>query len=127
MRTQLSNWQLKSYKERDQMKYVEVNHDTIAHVGNSIVNYQIPFPDGVEGFLINTIRVTSEQNVSFVVLLMDGNTNIPIYESLEEIKYHYDQVSIPYKPSDKNFYIQIQNKGNLTTKFKVDIRGIEVN
>lgn len=126
MRTQLSNWQIKQYKERDQMKYVSVNETTIAHVGNSIVTYEIPFPEGVEGVMIKTIRIESEENVSFVVDLMDGATNLSIYESLEEIKFHYDQVDIPYKPEEKKFFVRIHNKGNLTTKFNIDIRGIEV-
>lgn len=127
MRTQLSNWQLKSYKERDQMKYVEVNYKTISHTGNAITRYEIPFPDGTDGVLINTIRVTSEENVAFVVGLMDGSTPTSIYESLEEVKFHYDQVSIPFKPKERMFFVNIHNKGNLTTKFTIEIRGIEVN
>jgi hypothetical protein len=126
MRTQLSNWQIKSREERDQMKYVSVSQKTIAHSGNSIVDYEIPFPDGVDGFMVKTIRVTSEENVAFIVDLMDGETGYSIYESLEEIKFHYDQVDIPYKPSERTFFVRIHNKGNVTTRFTIDIRGIEV-
>lgn len=126
MRTQLSNWQIKSYEERDQMKYVSVSHKTIAHVGNNITTYEVPFPKGIDGFMIKTIRITSEENVAFVIDLMDGATESSIYQSLEEIKFHYDQVDIPYKPIEKSFFVRIHNKGNLTTKFTIDIRGIEV-
>lgn len=108
------------------MKYVSVHHDTIAHVPDAIVTYTIPFPDGVEGINIKTIRVESEQNIKFVIDLMDGNSNISIYESNEEIKFQYDQVDIPYKPDDKKMYVRLQNKGSLTTKFHIEIRGIEV-
>ena len=126
MRTRLSSWQTKSNEERDQMKYVSVSHTTIAHVGTDVVLYEIPFPEGIDGFMIKTVRVTAEDNVAFTVQLMDGNTAYSIYQSLEELKFHYDQVDIPYKPEERAFFVQLHNKGNLTTKFTIDIRGIEV-
>jgi hypothetical protein len=126
LRTQLSDWQVKTREDRDQMKYVSMNYQTAAHVGNSITTYQIPFPEGVDGFMIKTVRVISDENVSFIADLMDGNSELSIYESLEEIKFHYDQVDLPYKPVEKAFFVRIFNKGNLTTKFTIDIRGLEV-
>lgn len=127
MRTRLSGWQIHN-KDRDDlsMRYVEIKHDTIAHVSNDIVTYRIPFADGVEGLSIKTIRVVSEQNLKFVVDLMDGPTQESIYGSLEEIKFHYDQVDIPYLPSDKALFIRIHNKGSITTKFSITVKGIEV-
>lgn len=126
MRTQLSDWQVKNRQERDQMKYVSTSYQTVAHIGSSLVTYRIPFPEGIDGFMIKTVRVISEENVAFVVDLMDGNSEFSIYESLEEIKFHYDQVDLPYKPTEKAFFVGITNRSNLTTKFTIDIRGIEV-
>lgn len=127
MRTRLSPWQVKqSETEGGSMKYVSVNHTTNAHVPNDTVVYQIPFPDGIEGVLISTIRIESVENVPFVVDLLDGNTTKTIYESLEELRFQYDQVNIPYKPSEKSFFVRIHNKGGVTTKFNIEIRGVEV-
>lgn len=109
------------------MKYVSTNYKTVAQVGNSTVLYKVPFSDGVDGINIKTIRVESDENVAFVVSLLDSETGYPIYESLEELKIHYDQVDIPFKPVERNFFIRIFNKSNLTTKFTFDIKGIEVN
>jgi hypothetical protein len=126
LRTQLSDWQVKTREDREEMKYASVTYQTTAHVGNMITTYQIPFPDGVDGFMLKTFRVVSDENVSFVADLMDGNSNVSIYESLEEIKFLYDQVDLPYKPAERAFFVRIYNKGNLTTKFTIDIRGLEV-
>lgn len=127
MRTQLSGWQVKERNGDDAgMKYVELTHSTIAHVANGIVVYRIPFPDNVDGLSIKTIKVVSEQTLQFVVDLMDGDTTDSIYESLEELKFHYDQVDIPYRPSERALYVRIHNKGTVTTKFAITVRGIEV-
>lgn len=126
MRTRLSSWQVNELQGRDTMQYIEMKHTTVAHAGNGIVTYQIPFPEGVAGLIIKTIRITSLENSSFIVDLMDGNTNYSIYESLEETKFHYDNVDIPYKPIEQALFVRIHNKGSLTNKYEIDIRGIEV-
>lgn len=128
MRTKLSPWQIKNGGQAGDgsMRYVGVNHTTLAHVANESVIYRIPFPIDVDGVLISTIRVESELNVVFTVDLMDGNTNKTIYESLEETKFQYDQVNVPYKPSEKAFFVRILNKSGSTTKFNIEIRGVEV-
>lgn len=126
MRTQLSGWQVKRNGDDAGMKYVELTHDTIAHVANDIVIYRIPFADNIDGLSIKTIKVVSEQNLKFIVDLMDGDTSDSIYESLEEIKFHYDQVDIPYRPSERALYVRIHNRGTITTKFTITVRGIEV-
>lgn len=128
MRTRLSPWQIKNGvgEGAGSMKYIGVDYTTIAHVANESVIYRIPFPADVEGVLVHTIRVESELNVAFTVDLMDGNTNKTIYESLEETKFHYDQVNVPYKPSEKAFFVRILNKSGSTTKFNIEIRGVEV-
>lgn len=127
MRTRLSAWQIREREGEDTgMKYVELNHDTIAHVKNGIVTYRIPFPDKMDGLSIKTIKVVSEEHNSFVVTLMDGDTSDFIYESLEESKFHYDQVDIPYRPSERALYVRIHNRGTVTTKFSITVRGIEV-
>lgn len=127
MRTKLSRWQIKELSERDdQMRYVELIHTTVAHVSNDIVTYRLDFPVGVAGIQINTIRVESMEDVPFTVNLMDGNTDTTIYESNIENKLHYDSVVIPYKPSEAAVFVRIHNRGSLTTKFTITIRGVEV-
>jgi len=129
MRTRLSQWQVKDSDKGDEMsmKYVSVDHTTAAHLLNDIVVYRIPFPAGIEGVLIHTIRIQSDMKNIFTADLMDGeNTSKTIYESLEEDSFHYDQVNVPYKPNDKAFFVRMQNKSGPTTKFKIEIRGIEV-
>lgn len=127
MRTQLSGWQIRGRDGDDSaMKYVELTHVTISHVANAIETYRIPFPEALDGLSIKTIKVVSEQNLKFVVDIMDGETTDSIYESLEEIKFHYDQVDIPYRPSERALFVRIHNKGSVTTKFTITVKGIEV-
>lgn len=125
-RTQLSGWQIPSIESSGKMKYIELSHSTVAHVANSIVVYRLNLPDDIDGINLKTIRVISDENLSFVVRLMDGDTDMPIYESLEEIKYQYDNVDIPYKPTERAVFVEIHNKGTITTKYHINLRGIEV-
>lgn len=128
MRTRLSEWQIKGLKGSGQLKYLQINKLTPSHVANDVVTYPIDLPEGADGVNIKTISVQSDQsNNAFIVMLMDGATENRIYESREEIGYHYDNIDIPYKPTDKKVYVRIHNRGSVSTKFKIDIRGIEVN
>ncbi|WP_422661731.1 hypothetical protein ACK8P5_25595 (plasmid) [Paenibacillus sp. EC2-1] len=127
MRTQFSPRQLSGIKTGDEaMRYVQVKYSTPAHGKNETITYSIPLPADVDGIMINTIRVLSQENLTFVADLMDGPTGPSIYESLDELRFLYDQVNIPYKPSDKTLYIRILNKGDISTKYEIDIRGVEV-
>lgn len=126
MRTRLSDWQIKNGGGEGTMKYISLEHQSVSHLGFDNVIYEIPFPDNVDGVMIKTIRVDSEQDVPFVVSLLDGSSGPSIYQSVQEQKFHYDQVDIPYKPDERAFYVLIEHEGNLTTKFKIDIRGVEV-
>lgn len=126
MRTQLNDWQIRVRENQDEMKYVHIEHKTVAHSPSEVVIYPIPFPEGVLGINIKTIRVLSEEAVPFFIDLMDGASNETIYESLEEMQKQYDQVDLPYKPVEKKLFVRIHNKGNVATKFSIDIRGIEV-
>lgn len=128
MRTRLSQWQMKGSIEGDEnaMKYVSVDYVTAAHLLNDSVIYRIPFPVGVDGVLIHTIRVESDMVNVFTVDLMDGDNAKTIYESLDETRFHYDQVNVPYKPDDKAFFVRMRTKSGPTTKFKIEIRGVEV-
>lgn len=126
-RTVLSGWQIRR-EDRDDipMKYVELNHITKAHIPNDNVVYRLSFPDKVEGISIKTIRIVAEDNVPFMVDILDESLTESIYESLEETKYHYDQVDIPYLPTDKALFVNIHNRGSVTTKFDIKIKGLEV-
>lgn len=127
MRTRLSSWQMPTVvSDGDSMKYSEIKYTTPAHVGNSEVTYKIPLPEGQAGILIHTLRVSAQTNVAFVVSLMDGNSSNVIYESNQEIRFHYDQVIIPYKPVDGFLYLKVYNKGDIASKFDITIRGVEV-
>lgn len=128
-RTRLSPWQYQSSGAGGEgtMKFVKLTHTTPAHVANGTVTYRIPFPTGVTGIQINTIKIVSIENIRFTVDIMDGNTSETIYESNEELKYQYDNVFIPYKnDADPALYVRLSNKGGIATKFDIDIRGIEV-
>ena len=125
-RTRLSSWQIPVQEERGKMNYVQLKYDTIAHVANDTVVYKIDFPKGIEGINIKTIRIISDERVAFIARLLDDEGDFPIYETLEEIQYQYDNVDIAYKPNKKAIFVEILNKGDLTTKFHIDIRGIEV-
>lgn len=126
MRTRLSSWQVKTQKEQDTMKYVEASIVTGAHVGSDIVTYRIDFPQDVVGFNIKSIKVKSEENIAFTVDIMEEDNVDVIYQSTEEIKYHYDNIDIVHLPSVKAFFVRIHNRGSLTTKFNIQIKGIEV-
>lgn len=126
MRTRLSSWQVKTQKEQDTMKYVEASTVTGAHVGSDIVTYRIDFPQDVVGFNIKSIKVKSEENIAFTVDIMEEDNVDVIYQSTEEIKYHYDNIDIVHLPSVKAFFVRIHNRGSLTTKFNIQIKGIEV-
>lgn len=126
MRTRLSSWQVKSNREHETMKYVEVKLNTAAHVGSNTVTYRLDFPKDVDGFNIKSIKVKSEENIEFTVAIMDEDNVDFIYQSLEEIKYHYDNIDIVHRPVTKAFFVKIHNRGSLTTKFSIEIKGIEV-
>ena len=126
MRTRLSSWQVKTQEDNETMKYVEVKHSTDSHVGSDAVIYKIDFPEDVEGFNIKAIKVKSVENIAFTVTIFEEDGIDVLYQSVEEIKYHYDVVDLVYKPTVKSFYVQIHNRGSLTTKFDIQIRGIEV-
>lgn len=126
MRTRLSSWQIKEREENNYMKYVEVKYTTIAHLPESIVTYQINFPQNVEGFNIKSIKVKSEENALFNIVLLDADNNDKIYESFYETQYHYDNVDLVYKPNNKYFLVRIHNQSLLTTKYHIEIKGIEV-
>lgn len=126
MRTQLNDWQIRVRENQDEMKYVSIEYSTVAHSPSEVVIYPIPFPEGVLGINIKTIRVQSVEAVPFFIDLMDGASNETIYESLEEMQMQYDQVDLPYKPVEKKLFVRIHNKGNVATKFKISVRGIEV-
>lgn len=126
MRTRLSSWQIKEREENNYMKYVEAKYTTIAHLPESIVTYQINFPQNVEGFNIKSIKVKSEENTLFNIVLLDADNNDKIYESFYETQYHYDNVDLVYKPKNKYFLVRIHNQSLLTTKYHIEIKGIEV-
>lgn len=126
MRTRLSGWQVKTQKEQDTMRYVEASLKTNAHVGSDIVTYRLDFPAEVMGFNVKSIKVQSEENVAFTVDVMEEDNIDVIYQSTEEIKYHYDNVDIVHYPNVKAFFVRIHNRGSLTTKFNIQIKGIEV-
>ncbi len=126
-RTRFSPWQFRTSKEGgDQMKFVELVYESEAHAPTEEKIYRIPFTAGLLGLQVNTIRVESEVNISFVVSVMDGATDAVIYQGNEASQMHYDAVIIPYKSDDRALYVRIFNKGSLATKFKITIRGIEV-
>lgn len=108
------------------MKFVEVNYTTDAHVGSDIVTYRLDFPQDVMGFNIKSVKVRSEENIAFTVDIMEEDNVDVIYQSTEEIKYHYDNIDIVHFPSVKAFFVRIHNRGSLATKFNIQIRGIEV-
>jgi hypothetical protein len=127
MRTKFSPWQIKNgWGEDIAMKYVGVDYDTATHVGNESVIYKIDFPEGIDGVLIHTLRIESDISIAFTVDLMDGISTQTIYESIDETKFQYDQVNVPYKPSTKAFYVRLRNKSGIATRFNIQIRGIEV-
>lgn len=109
------------------MKFVKLTMTTVAHTPNATTTYRLPLPKDVKGIQINTIKIVSVENVRFTIDIMDGNTQETIYESNEELRYQYDNVFIPYKnDADPAIYVRLTNKGNLATKFDIDIRGVEV-
>ena len=108
------------------MRYVEVNFDTPAHIGSGEVTYKIDFPDDVQGFNIKAIKVKSLEAIGFTVAILEEDGIDVLYQSVEEIKYHYDVVDLVYKPNAKSFFVKVHNRGSLTTKFNIQIRGIEV-
>ncbi len=126
MRTRLSSWQVKTQEEQETMKYVEVNFDTPAHVGSDEVIYKIDFPVDVQGFNIKAIKVKSLETIGFTVAILEEDGIDVLYQSVEETKYHYDVVDLVYKPNVKSFFVKVHNRGSLTTKFNIQIRGIEV-
>lgn len=126
MRTRLSGWQVKTEREQDTMKYVEVKFKTPAHVGSDAITYKLDFPAEVEGINVKSIKVKSEENIAFTAAIMEQDGVDVIYQSLEEVKYHYDNVDILYLPAIKAFFVHLHNRGSLTTKFDIEIKGIEV-
>ena len=126
MRTRLSSWQVRDEGEAETMRYSEATFDTPAHPGTSAVIYDVPFPSGVEGLNIKSIKVRSVEPVEFQVTILEEDANEILYESVNETKVHYDMVDLVYKPSTKTFRVRIQNRGSLSTKFNIQIKGIEV-
>ena len=126
MRTQLNDWQIRARENENEMKYVHIPYQTVAHSPAEIVTYPVPFPADIKGINIKTIRIVSEESLNFVVSLMDGNTEDVIYESLDELGMQYDQVDIPYKPAEQKLFVRIHNKGSVATRFTIDVRGLEV-
>lgn len=125
MRTRLSAWQIKAQKEQEQMKYVEASYETTTLAGNMSSSYFIPFPEGVSGMNIKSIKVSSAEFVPFIFKALEDDGSV-LYESGEETKEVYDAVDIVYKTDNKGLSVVLQNRGVITTKFKVKINGIEV-
>ena len=126
MRTRLSSWQVRQREETETMVYTEATLDTPSHPGTSSTIYTIPFPAGVEGMNIKSIKIRSVESVEFQVTILEEGTGDVLYESLNETKVHYDMVDLVYKPVMKAFQVQIHNRGSLATKFNIQIKGIEV-
>lgn len=126
MRTQLSSWQLKEQGGHQQMKYVELHYSSPAHLAGETISYPIDFPLNVEGINIKSIKAVSDENIEFSIALIDAVNHDIVYESLDEIKMHYDTIDLVYKSTNKRIIARFINKGALTTKFTVTIKGIEV-